>query len=63
MTELYRKDEFSRLFSEELDAVWKLRRELSQKAPADAMENLLKVMEKTKDNKEFVGLVNKKNTV
>lgn len=51
------------LFSEELDAVWKLRRELSQKAPADAMENLLKVMEKTKDNKEFVGLVNKKNTV
>ena len=51
------------LFSEELDAVWKLRRELSQKGPADAMENFLKVMEKTKDNKEFVGLVNKKNTV
>ncbi len=48
------------LDADELEAVWKLRRDLAQKNPADAMETFLRIMERSKDNKEFVGLVNKR---
>ena len=48
------------LNAQEIDAIWKLRRELSQKNPADAMEIFLKIMEKTRDNKEFVDFINKR---
>lgn len=47
------------LTKEELDAVWKLRRELGRQNSVDAMNILLHYMEKTKDNKELVGIIGK----
>lgn len=48
------------LNGQEIDAIWKLRRDLAQKNPTEAMEILLKLMEKSKDNKEFVEFLNKR---
>lgn len=47
------------LTKEELDAMWKLRRELGRQNSVDAMNILLHYMEKTKDNKELVGIIGK----
>ncbi len=48
------------LGEDELNAMWKLRRDISRQTPADAMNVLLHYMNKTKDNKELVGLINSK---
>jgi len=48
------------LKKDELDAVWKLRRELSRQNPVDAMNVLLHYMQKTDNNKEFIELINDK---
>lgn len=44
----------------ELEAVWKLRRELSRQSPVDAMNVLLHYIQKTDDNKELIKLINSK---
>ncbi len=46
------------LSKEELEAVWKLRRDLSRQSSTDAMNMLLHYMQKTKNNKELVSLIN-----
>ncbi len=48
------------LGEDELNAMWKLRRDISRQTPSDAMNVLLHYMNKTKDNKELVGLINSK---
>ncbi len=48
------------LSKEELDAIWKLRRDLSRHTPTDAMTTLLHYMEKTDNNKTLIKLINSK---
>lgn len=48
------------LSKDELDAIWKLRRDLAKYTPSDAMSVLLNYIEKTEDNKTLIKLLNSK---
>ena len=48
------------LTRDENEAIWKLRRELSRQTPTDAMNVLLRYIEKTDDNKELAKIINSK---
>lgn len=48
------------LDKKELEAVWKLRRDLSRQSPTDAMSILLNYMHKTQNNKELIDLISSK---
>ena len=48
------------LDKDELDAIWKLRRDLAKHTPVDAMSVLLRYIEKTDDNKILIKLLNSK---
>lgn len=48
------------LSKDELDAMWKLRRELGRQNPVDAMNVLLHYIQKTDNNKELIKLINEK---
>ena len=48
------------LSKDELEAMWKLRRELGRQNPVDAMNVLLHYIQKTDNNKELIKLINEK---
>ena len=48
------------LDKDELDAIWKLRRDLAKHTPVDAMSVLLHYIEKTDNNKSLIKLLNSK---
>ncbi|KDR94795.1 transcription termination factor Rho [Peptoclostridium litorale DSM 5388] len=47
------------LSQDELGAVWKIRRAMSSSSPQEVTENIISLLVKTKNNKEFVDQVNK----
>ena len=47
------------LSQDELGAVWKIRRAMSSSSPQEVTENIVNLLVKTKNNKEFVDQVNK----
>ena len=55
-------NEFMRdlLSKDELEAMWKLRRELGRHNSVDAMNVLLHYIQKTDNNKELIKLINEK---